>query len=161
LAARDENNKTIMIFQERIYMKRFLTAVLLVLFCTAISLADDSDFSKIDNDNDGKISKKEYINAVTKTFDTLDKNMDDSLAVKELNAIGKIYAEKILNEGDLNKDGKVSKDEFIKAAEKRFKVLDKNNDSYIDQKEWNETKESVNQNTSKISPVAPFIIFRF
>jgi Ca2+-binding EF-hand superfamily protein len=142
-------------------MKRFLTAIVLVLFCTSISLALDNNLKKIDNNSDGKISKKEYIDAVTNTFNKLDKNTDGFLAKDELKTIDKIDAEKILNEGDLNKDSKVSKDEFIKAAKKRFKVLDKNNDSYIDQKEWKETKESVNQNNPKISPIAPFIILSF
>lgn len=142
-------------------MKRFLTAIVLMLFCTSISIAIDNNLKKIDNNNDGKISKKEYINAVTNTFHKLDKNTDGFLDKEELKTIDKIDAGKILNEGDLNKDGKVSKDEFMKAAEKRFKVLDKNNDSYIDQKEWKETKESVNQNNPKISPIAPFIILSF
>ncbi|KUG21719.1 hypothetical protein ASZ90_008523 [hydrocarbon metagenome] len=142
-------------------MKRFLTAVLLVLFFTVISLADNSDFSKIDNDNDGKISKKEYINAVTKTFDTLDKNMDGFLTREELNAVGKIHYRKLVKEDDINKDGKVSKEEFGNASEKKFKIMDKNNDGFIDRQEWNAAKENVSGNTSKISPVAPFIIFIF
>jgi Ca2+-binding EF-hand superfamily protein len=145
----------------RIYMKKILTAVLLVLFCTAISVADDSDFSKIDNDNDGKISKKEYINAVTKNFNTLDKNMDGVLTREELKAVGKINYRKLVKEEDINKDGKVSKEEFDKASEKRFNIIDKNNDGFIDRQEWNAAKENVSGNTSKISPVAPFIIFRF
>ncbi|MCX5850069.1 MAG: EF-hand domain-containing protein [Deltaproteobacteria bacterium] len=142
-------------------MKRFLTAILLVFFCTAISLADDSDLKKIDKNNDGKISKKEYIDAVIKTFNKLDKNTDGFLTKEELKTIDKIDAEKFVKEEDINKDGKVSKEEFIKAAEKRFKLLDKNNNGFIDQKEWNETKDSVNQNNPKISPVAPFIVFSF
>jgi Ca2+-binding EF-hand superfamily protein len=142
-------------------MKRFLLAILLVLFCTAIGLADDSDLKKIDKNNDGKISKKEYIDAVTNTFNMIDKNKDGFLTEDELKAIGKIDAGKFMKEVDINKDGKISKEEFIKAAEKRFKLMDKNNDSFIDQKEWNDIKDSVNQNNPKISPVAPFIIFRF
>lgn len=142
-------------------MKRILTAMLLVLFCTAISSANDSDFKKIDKNNDGKISKKEYIDTVVINFNKIDKNKDGFLTKNELKAIGRIDAEKFLKEEDINKDGKISKEEFIKAAEKRFKLLDKNNDGFIDKKEWNDVKDNANQNNSKISPVAPFIIFSF
>lgn len=142
-------------------MKRILTAILLVLFCTAISSANDSDFKKIDKNNDGKISKKEYIDTVVINFNKIDKNKNGFLTKDELKAIGRIDAEKFLKEEDINKDGKISKEEFIKAAEKRFKLLDKNNDGFIDKKEWNDVKDNANQNNSKISPVAPFIIFSF
>jgi len=142
-------------------MKRFLTAILLVLFCTAISLANDSDFKKVDKNNDGKVSKKEYIDAVKKTFNKIDKNKDGFLTKDELKEIGRIDAEKFLKEEDINKDDKISKEEFIKAAEKRFKLLDKNHDGFIDNKEWNDVKDNANQNNSKISPIVPFIIFRF
>jgi Ca2+-binding EF-hand superfamily protein len=142
-------------------MKKFLTAALLVLFCTVISSADDGDLNKIDKNNDGKISKKEYIDTVTNTFNKIDKNMDGSLTGEELKAVGKIHPRKFVKEEDINKDGKVSREEFIKAAEKRFKLLDKNNDGFIDRQEWNAAKENVNENTSKLSPVAPFIIFHF
>ena len=160
-----------------IYMKRILPAILLVLFCTAISSAYDSnfkkmdegnvssaydnDFKKMDENNDGKISKKEYIDTVIKNFNKIDKNKDGFLTKDELQAVGKIDAEKFLKEEDLNKDGKISKEEFIKAAEKRFKILDKNNDGFIDQKEWSSIKGDVNPDDSKIPLVAPFIIFKF
>ncbi len=55
-------------------------------------------------------------------------------------------------------DGKISQEEFTGAAEKRFKFLDKNNDGFIDQKEWNDIKDSVNKRNSKVSPL---IIFSF
>lgn len=140
-------------------MKKIITAFLLVLFCTAICVADDNDFSKIDNDNDGKISKKEYIDAVTNTFNMLDKNMDGILTGKELKAVEKILPVK--KDADVNKDGKVSKEEFGKSSEKRFIIMDKNGDGFIDRQEWNAAKEKKSENTSKISPVAPFIILRF
>jgi Ca2+-binding EF-hand superfamily protein len=126
-----------------------------------ISSAYDNDFKKIDGNNDGKISKKEFLDAAIKNFNIIDKNKDGFLTIDELKAIGKIDAIKFMKEVDINKDGKISKEEFIKAAEKKFKLLDKNNDSFIDQKEWNDIKDNVNKNNSKISPVAPFIIFRF
>ena len=142
-------------------MKRILPAILLVLFCTVISSAYDSNFKKMDENNDGKISKKEYIDAVIKNFNKIDKNKDGFLTKDELKAVGKIDAGKFLKEEDLNKDGKISKEEFIKAAEKRFKLLDKNNDGFIDHKEWSSIKGDIGPDDSKIPLVAPFIIFKF
>lgn len=158
-------------------MKRIFLAILLVLFCAAISPAYDSnfkkmdegnvssaydnDFKKMDENNDGKISKKEYIDTVINNFKNIDKNKDGFLTKDELKAVGKIDAAKVVKEMDINKDGKVSKGEFIKTAEKRFKLLDKNNDGFINHKEWSSIKGDVNPNDSKIPLVAPFIIFKF
>ena len=139
-------------------MKKILTFLLIVLFCSAISFAADSDFNKIDTNNDGKISKKEYMDAVTKTFNKIDKNKDGSLTKDELKAIYKNDAGMFLKEADKNKDGKISREEFTAAAEMRFEFLDKNNDGFIDQKEWN---HGVNQRNLKVAPVSPLIIFRF
>ena len=139
-------------------MKKILMSLLVVFFCTAVSFADDSDFKKIDINNDGKISKKEYMDAVTKNFDKIDKNKDGFLTKDELKATDKIAVKKFMKEADTNKDGKISKEEFTGAAEKRFKFLDKNNDGFIDQKEWN---DGIKQRNSKAAPVSPLMIFTF
>jgi hypothetical protein len=106
-------------------MKRFLTSALLVFFCTALSVADDSNSRKIDRNNDGKISKEEYIGAVTNTFNKIDKNNDGFLTKEELKIIDEVDVEKFFKEGDINKDGRYSKEEFIKTAKERFNLLTK------------------------------------
>lgn len=142
-------------------MKKLLTGILFVFFCATISLAGDSDFGKTDKNSDGKIGKKEFTEAVTNTFNKLDINKDGFLTKEEITAIRKGEEEKFLKEIDLNSDGKISKREFIDAAGKRFKTLDKNDDGFISRKEWNEAKDNVNKNNPKLSPVGPFLIFRF
>lgn len=142
-------------------MKIIISAILLILFCTTIGFADDGDFNKIDTNKDGRVSKKEYIDAVIKSFNRLDKNRDGFLTKDELKAIDKNDAKKFIKEEDINKDGKISKEEFTKAAEKRFKFLDKNNDGFIEQGEWNDVKYSVNPRNSRSSSVSPLMIFSF
>jgi Ca2+-binding EF-hand superfamily protein len=142
-------------------MKKVLMSLLIVFACTTISFAAESDFKKTDKNNDGRISKKEYTDAVDHTFNNLDKNKDGYLTRNELHAADKTAVEKFMKEADINKDGKISKEEFAAAAGKRFKFLDKNNDGFIDQKEWNDIKEGINPKNSKTAPVSPLLIFTF
>ncbi|MCG6537429.1 MAG: EF-hand domain-containing protein, partial [Syntrophales bacterium LBB04] len=126
-----------------------------------IRLVDADDFSRSAAYKDGRISKKEYVDAVIKSFHKLDRNRDGFLTKDELKTIDKIDAEKFVKEEDINEDGKISKEEFIKAARKRFKLLDKNNDGFIDQKEWTDVKYGVNPRNSRSSSVSPLMIFSF
>jgi Ca2+-binding EF-hand superfamily protein len=121
--------------KEGLYMKIILQAVVAVLFCYSLAFAGDEDFKKIDTNNDGKISRQEYNAAVIKTFKRYDKNGDGFLTKDELMAIAEIDAEKFMKEVDTNNDGKISQLEFMQAAEKRFKFLDKNGNGYIEKKE--------------------------
>jgi hypothetical protein len=41
-----------------------------------------------------------------------------------------------MNQMDTNKDGQVSKDEFMKAMEKKFDAMDKNKNKMLTQDEW-------------------------
>jgi Ca2+-binding EF-hand superfamily protein len=142
-------------------MKKIFAALMIILFAAVWSFAADDLFSKIDANKDGKISKQEYMDATAATFRKLDKNKDGFLTKDELKVLDKIDAQRFLKEVDINKDGKISQDEFNKAAEKRFKFLDKNNDDFIDRKEWNNVKDDVNQKNSKSVPVFPLMIFSF
>lgn len=139
-------------------MKKILLAVLPVLFYSSLSLAADDVFNKLDKNKDGKISQKEYIDAVTKTFNKYDKDGNGILTKEEIAAIDKAEAEKILKEADTNKNGQISKEEFLDAAKKRFPLLDKNNDGIIDRKELNAARLATG---SGKTTVAPFVLFTF
>jgi Ca2+-binding EF-hand superfamily protein len=122
---------------------KIIIAVLTVLFLSAgVSFAADDQFLTIDKNKDGKINKQEYMDAVEGTFNKCDLNKDGILTKDEIKLIEKLEAGKFIKEVDTNKDGKISKQEFLNAAGLKFKQLDKNNNDYIDKKEWKRGRSS-------------------
>ncbi len=108
---------------------------MLVLF-VPLAFAAEGDQSSLDKDGDGKVSKQEFLDAASTTFDMLDKNKDIVLKRNEIKQMGGIDVQKFMWEIDGNNDGKILKKEFEQAAAKRFSTLDKNNDGCISRKEW-------------------------
>jgi Ca2+-binding EF-hand superfamily protein len=124
-------------------MKKAFFVLSLMLFSTLFAFAAGDNFQKLDKNNDGKISKKEYLDAVAATFKKYDLNKDGVLSKEEIKSIErKIETEKFIKDVDSNNDGKIERNEFIVAAEKMFLRIDKNKDNYIDRKEWNAGKSS-------------------
>jgi len=142
-------------------MKKILAAILIVVFCNSLSFADETLFKKIDKNKDGKISKKEYMEGVNKTFKSYDKNSSKSVTREELKTTVNVDVENTMTAADSNTDGTISQEEFLQSAEKRFKFFDKNNNGYIDKKEWDAELKRGNPNNPKASPVAPFISISF
>lgn len=58
--------------------------------------------------------------------------------------------EERLMEMDANKDGAISKDEYIKQSEERFKRMDKNNDGKIDKSERDEMHDRMEGRRDKM-----------
>jgi Ca2+-binding EF-hand superfamily protein len=135
------------------------TALIMAMSAMPVCAAVDV-FDKIDANGNKKIDKKEYTDAVSKSFDYLDKNMDGYLDREDFKATGIPNSDKLFDELDTNQDGRISKDDYVKGAEKHFKIMDKNDDGFIDRNEFNMygAEEGVQKDTPIIKP---FIVFYF
>jgi Ca2+-binding EF-hand superfamily protein len=144
----------------RFSMIRVILTALIMTISAMPAYAAGDVFDKIDTDGNKKIDKKEYTDAVSKSFDKLDKNRDGYLSREEFKATGIPNSNKLFDELDTNKDGRISKDEFIKGAEKHFTIMDKNADGFIDRNEFN--LYGGREGSRKEPPIIkPFIIFYF
>ena len=114
----------------------FTLSIVLIL-SSSLSLASTDRFITMDTNKDGKISKKEYAESALKNFDRFDVNRDGVLSQEELQAIPKINAKKFLKEVDTDGDGQISREEFVNAADGRFRSMDRNRDGKISRKEYN------------------------
>ena len=92
----------------------------LIVMCFAVStvFAADDLSTKLDKNKDGKVSKKEYTSAVSKTFDKLDKNRDGSISLDELGHMDKKDQEIFIKENDADGDGIIIKKEL-----KEYKII--------------------------------------
>ncbi len=85
-----------------------------------------------DTDKDGFISLAEHLAAGQRGFKRMDANGDGFIDADEQARIAKFTGGKnILAPADLDKDGKVSKEEFMKASEYRFKQADTDGDGKL------------------------------
>jgi Ca2+-binding EF-hand superfamily protein len=141
-----------------------LTALIMAISAMPAYAAGDV-FDKIDIDGNKKIDKKEYRDAVSKSFDILDKNMDSYLDREDFKAAGIPNSNKLFDELDTNQDARLSKDEFLKGAEKHFTIMDKNKDDFIDKNEINlylAEEGFQEEGVQKDTPIIiPFVIFNF
>src|SRR4051812_11652681 len=87
----------------------------------------------VDPDNDGTVSLDEARKAASTLFDRLDRNHNGVLNKRELG--GRVTGQEFA-EADPDKDGTLTKNEFLTVVEKRFKAADPDNDGTIDDKEF-------------------------
>ena len=89
--------------------------------------------TKFDTDNDGTVDLDEAKKAASALFDKLDTDKDGTLDLKELK--GRL-TQKELAAADPDKDGTLSKDEYLAVVEKRFKAADPDNDGSVSAAEF-------------------------
>jgi len=81
---------------------------------------------RADTDNDGAISRAEFMAQSEQRFARLDANADGEISGDELPGRSRLVAS-----ADTNKDGKISKAEYMAQAAARFAKLDANGDGKI------------------------------
>lgn len=91
-----------------------------------------SMFKKIDVDNkDGMVSKEEHDVFFRNAFNFYDKNDDGRLAGGEINQVKRLPAK-----ADVNKDGVLTRKEFLDQFERFFDIMDKDGSGDLTQKEF-------------------------
>jgi hypothetical protein len=84
--------------------------------------------ASLDTDNDGTLDLAEAKNAASAVFDKLDNDHDGTLDKGE---VGRKLSAKDFKAGDPDKDGTLSKDEYLAIVEARFKAADPDNDGTL------------------------------
>jgi Ca2+-binding EF-hand superfamily protein len=135
-------------------MFRPLTAAALLCLLSASSMAQgmrqggEGMFERADANNDGSVTKEEFIAARGQQFARFDRNSDGYL---DSNDVPKRLAERRKQNGggemhggqfDADGDGKVSKDEFINGPTLIFDRADADKNSVLDAKELAAAKEA-------------------
>jgi Ca2+-binding EF-hand superfamily protein len=102
----------------------------------------------MDKDKNGRISRQEYMNFMQGEFDRLDKDKSGELDAKELRQSGlrpsdstaENYVKQLLLLMDTDKNGKISKDEYMKFAQEEFDRLDEDKSGELDMTELTQSR---------------------
>lgn len=97
--------------------------------------------AKADANNDGSITKAEFLADVDARFAKLDANKDGKIAKEERPGGGEGRGGRMMGRADTNGDGAISLDEQRAQAIRRFERIDANNDGKIDQAERDAARE--------------------
>jgi hypothetical protein len=136
-------------------MKRiFLLAgtALLMVAGAALALPDKPHgpgmIMEADANKDGKVTVQEAQAMRVARFDQMDANKDGFLDKDEMKAAWKEHGHRghrgdhgMMKDADANKDGKISKAEFVTGAEARFAKMDSNKDGFLDQSDRKDGKD--------------------
>ena len=95
---------------------------------------DNKTLKLLDPDNDGTVDLAEAKKAAGDLFDKVnkDKDLDNTIDTKELQ--GRLSRNDLAG-ADPDKDGTLTKDEYLALVEARFKAADPDNDGTLDDKE--------------------------
>jgi Ca2+-binding EF-hand superfamily protein len=86
---------------------------------------------KLDQNQDGKVTRAEMLSRATERFDKADANKDGKVTPEERQASFQQFAEQRFVEQDKNKDGALSADELPPHFAKRSEKLDTNKDGKL------------------------------
>ena len=112
-------------------------AVLLLSSCIVLAQGREGPaLEQADADHDGKVSKREYIDARAAQFSRMDRNGDGFIDEADSraggNERGQRAAKALRGRIDSNGDGKISKEEFVNAPTMLFDKFDANKDGVLD-----------------------------
>lgn len=124
------------------FTKVTTAAILLCSSCVALAQSrEGSAIERADANQDGKVTRQEYIDARTAQFARMDRNGDgvvdatDSRERADQSTAGKRVAAAMRGRIDANSDGKISKDEFVNAPTTMFDRFDADKSGELDAKE--------------------------
>ena len=125
--------------------RRILSTCVVLLALTELSFSDegqnrDADWlKKLDADEDGRISKKEYIDTWNARFSVQDKDGNKHLDFAEWSRLGQqksksvsagVYARKVFGRWDKDADGQISQAEYGVYRSEMFDGSDTDKDGY-------------------------------
>lgn len=133
--------------------RTFVSAALLILLSTPAmaQMRGEGIFERADANDDGSVTRDEFIAARADLFTKLDRNSDGYI---DSNDVPKRLAARRQQQGgrdfmvgqfDADGDGKVSKEEFVNGPTLAFDRADTNKDNVLDAKELAAAKEVVKE----------------
>jgi Ca2+-binding EF-hand superfamily protein len=145
-------------FHQEKFMFRMLTAAALLSLLSAPSMAQmmrgggEGMFEKSDANNDGSVTREEFIAARDGQFAKFDRNSDGYI---DSNDVPKRLAARrqqnggggdlLMGQFDGNGDGKVSKEEFINGPTTLFDRADADSNNVLDAKELAAAKQAASE----------------
>lgn len=132
-------------------MSRMFVSPALLILLSSPALAQmrgEGVFERADSDNDGSVTREEFIAARVDRFARLDRNSDGHI---DSNDIPKRLSARRQRQGggdfmvgqfDADGDGKVSKEEFVNGPTLLFDRADTNKDNVLDPKELSAAEQA-------------------
>jgi len=124
-----------------------LLSALLLSGCTLLKPSYSGEqmhtylFDKFDDDEDGLITKTEYMEFIDERFIKMDTDRNGTTTKEDLYN-SRFYtflpelAEAVFRDSDTDMDGHITKEEMTKAEEARFTKMDRNGDGLLDKEEF-------------------------